>query len=260
MRPIAEIMFIDFAGVCLDQIFNHIAKNTYMSGGSVKMPLVLMAGAGGGYCDAAQHSQCLWGMFAHLPDLKVVVPSTPYDAKGLMISAFRDDSPVTLHLPQGAHGPGLDDPGEGRHRSRAGGALHGSHRQGRHQAGGDRRHHRIRLHGRLQSPPAAEELAKEGISAEVLDLRSLVPLDRDAIVESVKKTHRLLVVDEDYLSYGMTGEVAATVAERALEYLDAPVKRLAVPDVPIPFSRPLEQAVLPDAPKIVAAVRELMAS
>lgn len=260
MRPIAEIMFIDFAGVCLDQIFNHIAKNTYMSGGSVKMPLVLMAGAGGGYCDAAQHSQCLWGMFAHLPGLKVVVPSTPYDAKGLMISAIRDDSPVLyifhkglmglgwMTLVKDATGPVPEEPytvpiGKADIK----------------REGTDVTIVSVSM-GVYQSLLAAEELAKEGISAEVLDLRSLVPLDRDAIVESVKKTHRLLVVDEDYLSYGMTGEVAATVAERALEYLDAPVKRLAVPDVPIPFSRPLEQAVLPDAPKIVAAVRELKAS
>ncbi len=260
MRPIAEIMFIDFAGVCLDQIFNHIAKNTYMSGGSVKMPLVLMAGAGGGYCDAAQHSQCLWGMFAHLPGLKVVVPSTPSDAKGRMLSAIRDDSPVLyifhkglmglgwMTLVKDATGPVPEEPytvpiGKADIK----------------REGTDVTIVSVSM-GVYQSLLAAEELAKEGISAEVLDLRSLVPLDRDAIVESVKKTHRLLVVDEDYLSYGMTGEVAATVAERALEYLDAPVKRLAVPDVPIPFSRPLEQAVLPDAPKIVAAVRELMAS
>lgn len=260
MRPIAEIMFIDFAGVCLDQILNHIAKNIYFAGGNIKVPLVLMAAAGGGYNDAGQHSQCLWGMFAHMPGLKVVVPSTPYDAKGLMISAIRDDSPVLYIFHKGlmglgwmtvvkdATGPVPEEPytiplGKADVK----------------REGTDVTIVSVAM-GVYRALEAAEELAKDGISAEVLDLRSLVPLDREAIIASVKKTHRLLVVDEDYRSYGMSGEVAATVAEHALEYLDAPIKRLAVPDVPIPFSRPLEQFVLPDAPKIIAAVKELVAS
>ncbi|MCG0240030.1 MAG: alpha-ketoacid dehydrogenase subunit beta [Firmicutes bacterium] len=260
MRPIAEIMFIDFAGVCLDQIYNHIAKNTYFSAGNVNVPLVLMAAAGGGYNDAGQHSQCLWGLFAHLPGLKVVVPSTPYDAKGLMISAIRDNNPVLYIFHKGLMGLGWmtlikDTTGpvpEEPYTIPLGKADV-------KREGTDVTVVSVAM-GVYHALEAARELEKEGIQVEVLDLRTLVPLDREAIINSVKKTHRLLVVDEDYLSYGMTGEVAATVAEHALEYLDAPIKRLAVPDVPIPFSRPLEQFVLPDAPKIVAAVKELLNS
>lgn len=258
MRPIAEIMFIDFFGVCMDQIYNHIAKNIYFSGGNLKMPLVLTAAAGGGYNDAGQHSQCLWGLFAHVPGLKVVAPSTPYDAKGLMTAAIRDDNPVLyifhkglmglgwMTLVKDATGPVPEEP----YTIPLGKAD--IKREGKDVT-------IVSLSmGVYRSLEAAEELAKEGIDVEVLDLRTLVPLDREAIINSVRKTHRLLVVDEDYRSYGMTGEVAATVAEHALEYLDAPIKRLAVPDVPIPFSRPLEQFVLPDAPKIVRAVKELL--
>ncbi len=260
MRPIAEIMFIDFFGVCMDQIYNHIAKNTYFSGGNLNVPLVLMAATGGGYNDAGQHSQNLWGTFAHLPGLKVVVPSTPYDAKGLMITSIRDNNPVLYLFHKGLMGLGWmtvvkDATGvvpEEPYTIPLGKADV-------KREGTDVTIVSISM-GVYRALEAAKELEKEGISAEVLDLRTLVPLDREAIVESVKKTHRLLVVDEDYLSYGMSGEVAATVAEQALEYLDAPVKRLAVPDVPIPFSRPLEQFVLPDGPKIVAAVKELLES
>ncbi len=258
MRPIAEIMFVDFAGACFDQILNHASKIHYMSGGRMKVPLVITTAIGGGYNDAAQHSQCLYGLFAHIPGLKIVVPSSAYDAKGLMISAIRDDNPVMYFLHKGvaglvwmapnprAHGPVPAEPytvpigvADVKHEGKDVTIVAVS----------------LMVHKALD---AAEELAKDGISAEVLDLRSLVPLDRQAIVNSVKKTHKLLVVDEDYLSYGMSGEVAAVVAEEALDYLDVPVKRLAVPDVPIPYSDPLEDFVRPDAKKIVAAVKELV--
>lgn len=260
MRPIAELMFVDFFGVCMDQIYNHIAKNTYFAGGYVSVPLVLMTATGGGYNDAGQHSQTLWGTFAHMPGLKVVVPSTPYDAKGLMTQAIRDDNPVLymfhkglmglgwMTITQDSTGPVPEEPyaipfGKADIKRPGTDVTIVSVSMGVHRA--------------LE---AAAELQKEGISAEVLDLRTLVPLDREAIVASVKKTHRLLVVDEDYRSYGMSGEVAATVAEQAFDYLEAPVKRLAVPDVPIPYSRPLEQFVLPSASGIVAAVKELLNS
>ncbi|SMB91641.1 pyruvate dehydrogenase E1 component beta subunit [Thermanaeromonas toyohensis ToBE] len=260
MRPIVELMFVDFFGVCMDQIYNHIAKNTYFSAGNVRVPLVLMTAVGGGYNDAGQHSQCLWGTFAHLPGLKVVIPSTPYDAKGLMISAIRDDNPVIYMFHKGLMGLGwmtlikdsTDPVPEEPYMIPFGKAD--VKREGK-----DVTVVSVAM-GVYQALEAARELEKEGISVEVLDLRTLVPLDREAIINSVKKTHRLLVVDEDYLSYGMTGEVAATVAEHAFDYLEAPVKRLAVPDVPIPYSRPLEQFVLPSAPKIVAAVKELLRS
>lgn len=260
LRPIVELMFVDFFGVAMDQIYNHIAKNTYFSAGNVQVPLVLMTASGAGYNDAGQHSQSLWGTFAHLPGMKVVVPSTPYDAKGLMITAIRDNNPVVYIFHKGLMGLGwmtLVDDATGPVPEEAYEIPFG-------QADVKREGNDVTIvsvsMGVYQSLRAAEVLANEGIDAEVIDLRTLVPLDRDTVVASVRKTGRLLVVDEDYLSYGMTGEIAAIAAEEAFDYLNAPVRRLAVPDVPIPFSRPMEQFVLPDAEKIAAAVRELMAS
>lgn len=258
MRPIAEIMFVDFAGACFDQILNHVSKIHYMSGGALKLPLVITTAIGGGYNDAEQHSQCLYSLFAHLPGLKIVVPSSAYDAKGLMTQAIRDDNPVMFFMHKGvaglvwmapnprASGPVPEEPytipfgvADVKHEGKDVTIVAVS----------------LMVHRALD---AAEALEKEGISAEVIDLRTLVPLDKGAIVNSVKKTHRLLVVDEDYLSYGFAGEIVAVVAEHALGYLDAPPKRLAVPDVPIPYSDPLEDFVRPDAAAIVAAVKELM--
>ncbi len=258
MRPVAELMFVDFFGVCMDQIYNHIAKNTYFSAGNARVPLVLMTATGGGYNDAGQHSQTLWGLFAHVPGLKVVVPATPYDAKGLMTQAIRDDNPVLYMFHKGLMGLGwmtivADAAGpvpEQPYTIPLGVADV-------KRPGKDVTIVTVAM-GVYRALEAAAELAREGIEAEVLDLRTLVPLDREAIVASVKKTHRLLVVDEDYRSFGMSGEVAATVAEQALDYLNAPVRRLAVPDVPIPFSRPLEQFVLPSAAGIAAAVRGMV--
>lgn len=257
MRPIVELMFVDFFGVCMDQIYNHLAKNTYMSGGRISFPVVLTTAIGGGYNDAAQHSQCLYGLFAHVPGLKIVVPSTAYDAKGLMISAIRDDNPVMYFFHKGLMGLGwmkypertVTAVPEDAYTIPFG--VADIKRQG-----GDLT---IVTLGMMvhRALDAAEVLAEEGIEAEVIDLRTLVPLDRKAVVDSVKKTHRLLVVDEDYRGFGMTGEIAAIVAEEALDYLDAGIKRLAIPDVPIPYSRPLENAVIPSAEAIAAAAREL---
>lgn len=258
MRPIVELMFVDFFGVCMDQIYNHLAKNTYMSGGNLHLPVTLITAFGAGYNDAAQHSQSLYGVFAHLPGMKVVVPATPYDAKGLMIQAIRDDNPVIYFMHKGVMGLGwmtmLADA--------AGPVPEEPYTIPFGVADVKREGTDITIvtigmmvHRALE---AAQTLAGEGISAEVLDLRTLVPLDRDAIVQSVRKTHRLLVVDEDYRSFGMSGEIIATAAESALDYLDAPARRIAVPDVPIPYSRPLEQFVLPNAAKIAAAARELI--
>lgn len=258
MRPIVELMFVDFFGVCMDQIYNHMAKNTYMAGGNLKVPVVLTTAMGGGYNDAAQHSQVLYSIFAHTPGLKVVVPSTAYDAKGLMVSAIRDDNPVMYFFHKGLMGLGwmkypdstVTDVPEASYTIPLGEADV-------KREGSDVTIVTLALMVH-RSMEAAEMLADEGIEAEVLDLRTLVPLDRQAVIDSVKKTGRLLVVDEDYKSFGMTGEIAATVAEEALDYLDAPVRRLAEPDVPIPFSRPLEQFVLPDAERIANAARELV--
>lgn len=257
MRPIVELMFVDFFGVCMDQIYNHLAKNTYMSGGRISFPVVLTTAIGGGYNDAAQHSQCLYGLFAHVPGLKIVVPSTAYDAKGLMISAIRDDNPVMYFFHKGLMGLGwmkypertVTAVPEDAYTIPFG--VADIKRQGDDLT--------IVTLGMMvhRALDAAEVLAEEGIEAEVIDLRTLVPLDRKAVVDSVKKTHRLLVVDEDYRGFGMTGEIAAIVAEEALDYLDAGIKRLAIPDVPIPYSRPLENAVIPSAQAIAAAAREL---
>ncbi len=258
MRPIAELMFIDFFGVCMDQIYNNMAKIHYFSGGNITVPMVLMTAAGGGYSDAGQHSQTLWGTFAHLPGMKVVVPSNPYDAKGLMISAIRDDNPVLYIFHKGVLGLGwmTNNPrATGNVPEEAYSVPIGKAAVPREGTDLTIATVSLSVHRALD---AAEELEKEGISAEVLDLRSLVPLDREAILESVRKTHRLLVVDEDYQSFGMTGEVITTAVQGAFDYLDAPPARLAVPDVPIPYSRVLEQYVIPDADAIVDGAKRLL--
>lgn len=257
MRPIVELMFVDFFGVCMDQIYNHMAKNIYMSGGNLKIPVVLTTAMGGGYSDAAQHSQCLYGLFAHLPGLKIVVPSNAYDAKGLMISAIRDDNPVIYFMHKGIMGLGWMTPLPEAMAHVPEEAYTIPFGKAAIKQAGDNLTIvtlGIMVHRAVE---AAKLLATEGIKAEVIDLRTLVPMDTATIVESVKKTHRLLIVDEDYLSFGMSGEICARVVEEALDYLDAPVKRLAVPDVPVPYSRPMEQFVLPNTEKIAQAARDL---
>ena len=258
LRPVVELMFVDFYGVCMDQISNHMAKIHYESGGAVKVPMVLMCATGAGYSDAAQHSQCLWGMFAHLPGMKVVVPSNPYDAKGLMTSAIRDDNPVLYFFHKGAQGLVWmeKNPRSVAHVpeeaftvpiGEAAIAREGSDVTV------------VTLSLSVQhSLDVAEELEGEGISLEVVDLRSLVPLDRQTVLESVAKTGKLLVVDEDYKSFGLTGEVAAIVAETDPTMLTKPVSRLAVPDVPIPYARSLEYGILPTRERIAATVKDLM--
>jgi pyruvate dehydrogenase E1 component beta subunit len=259
MRPMVELMFADFFGVAMDQIYNHMAKIHFESGGNVRVPMVLMMAAGGGYSDAEQHSQCLWGMFAHLPGMKVVIPSSPADAKGLMISAIRDDNPVVYVFHKGIMGlPWMAK------NNRAIGMVPAEPYQTPIGKAAVVREGRdatvvtvsLSVHHALD---VAEQLSAEhGIELEIIDLRSLVPLDREAVLASVAKTGRLLVVDEDYLSYGLSGEIAATVAETDPGMLRVAVRRVAVPDVPIPYARPLEQAVLPNRERITAAARELV--
>lgn len=259
LRPISELMFVDFFGVCFDQIYNHIAKNHYMSGGACKVPLVITTGIGGGYNDAAQHSQCLYSIFAHVPGLKVVVPSNAYDAKGLMTTAIRDDNPVVFLYHKGIMGLSWMSYFEGSTNEVPEEQYTIPFGQARVvREGSDVTI--VTLSQMVQkSVLAADRLAAEGISAEVLDLRTLVPLDRAAVLKSVQRTGRLLVADEDYLSFGLSGEIAALVAENLDTLrLKAPVRRLAVPDVPIPFSRPLEQFAIPQVDNIVASVRGLM--
>ncbi len=258
MRPIVELMFADFFGVCMDQIYNHMAKIHFESGGNVRVPMVLMMAAGGGYSDAEQHSQCLWGTFAHLPGMKVVVPSNPADAKGLMISAIRDDNPVVyifhkgiMGLPWMAKNPRSIAPvPEEPYETPIGQAAVV-------RAGSDATVVTLSLsvHHALD---VAEKLAPEGLDLEVIDLRSLVPLDTATILSSVARTGRLLIVDEDYQSFGLSGEIAARVAETDPGLLRAPLRRVAVPDVPIPYARSLERAVLPTPERIETAVHDLV--
>ena len=256
MRPIAELMFVDFFGVAMDQIYNQMAKNTYMSGSSVNVPMVLTTAVGGTYNDAAQHSQTLYGTFAHLPGMKVVVPSTAYDAKGLMHNAIRDDDPVVYMFHKRLMGigwmPAPDGPKtpvpEEEYTIPFGSADV-------KREGGDVTVVTLGLHVH-RALEAAENLAEDGIDAEVIDLRTLVPLDTETVLESVEKTGRLVVVDEDYRSYGVTSEIVARVAEEDLASLEA-VSRLAVPDVPIPYSRPLENEVIPAVADIEDAVRSV---
>ncbi len=259
MRPIVELMFVDFFGVCMDQIYNHMAKIHFESGGNVKVPMVLMTAVGGGYSDAEQHSQCLWGTFAHLPGMKVVVPSNPVDAKGLMISAIRDDNPVVymfhkgiMGLPWMAKNPRsvMAVPQEPYETPIGKAAVAREGRDATVVTLSLSVHHALDVAERMSA-------AGEG-ELEVIDLRSLVPLDRETVLGSVAKTGRLLVVDEDYKSFGLSGEIAATVAETDPGLLLAPLRRVAVPDVPIPYARSLERAVLPLPGRIEAAARELI--
>ena len=259
MRPIVELMFVDFFGVCMDQIYNHMAKIHFESGGNVKVPVVLMTAVGGGYSDGAQHSQCLWGIFAHLPGLKVVVPSNPYDAKGLMISAIRDDNPVVYMFHKGIMGL----PWMAKNPRSLGPVPEQPYEVPIGKASVVRPGKDVSIVTLSLSVDhaldAAELLAERGVDCEVIDLRSLVPLDRDTILESAAKTGRVLVVDEDYRSFGLSGEIAAVISETDPRMLKAPLRRLAVPDVPIPYSRPLEYAVLPTTDRIVSEIKRVMA-
>ena len=258
MRPIVELMFVDFFGVCMDAIYNLAAKNCYFSGGNQPIPMVLMTSVGGGYGDAGQHSQCLYGTFAHLPGMKVVVPSNAYDAKGLMHTAVADDNPVIFMLHKNLQGMGWlgtveksivnvpkDMYGvpfgkaaivrEGKDISLVGLG--------------------VTVHMALD---AAEALAENGIDAEVVDLRSLVPLDRETIFNSVSKTGRLLVIDDDYISYGVSGEIITSVAEQDSSIFKTSPQRIAYPDIPVPFARPMEQFALPNKHKIINTVKEMI--
>ncbi|MFY0312511.1 alpha-ketoacid dehydrogenase subunit beta [Leisingera sp. D0M16] len=257
MKPVVELMFVDFFGVCFDAIYNLMAKNTYFSGGNFNVPMVLMTSTGGGYSDAGQHSQCLYGSFAHLPGMKVVSPSNAYDAKGLMTAALRDPNPVIYMFHKGLQGMGWLG-------TEAGAITHvpeESYEVEIGKAAIAREGRDVTIvsiaQGVHHGLKAADALAQQGISAEVVDLRSLVPLDRETVRASVAKTGRLIVVDEDYHSYGVSGEIIATVTESNMADLKAPPRRIAYPDVPIPFARVMEQHCLPNADKIAAAAREL---
>lgn len=255
-RPLVELMFVDFIGVNLEQVYNAMAKNHYTSGGRVRIPMVLKT-AGGCIGSAAQHSQCLWGLFAHLPGMKVVAPSCPYDAKGLMAAALESDDPVVyiehkalLLLRAGDFGHGAYVPKE-RYVVRIGKAA-------TVRSGSDVTIATLSANVR-DALQAAEVLAAEGIGAEVIDLRSVVPLDAETVAASVSRTKRLLVVDEDYQSFGLTGELITRVLELLGPGVFEAVARHALPDVPIPAARSLEDAVIPRPESIAAVVRSIVA-
>jgi pyruvate/2-oxoglutarate/acetoin dehydrogenase E1 component len=248
LRPVAELMFVDFIGVALDQLFNQASKMRYMFGGKAKVPMVLRMPQGAGIGAAAQHSQSLEAWFMHIPGLKVVIPSTPYDAKGLLISAIRDNNPVVFLEHKLLYGVDGEVPEE-------------SYTIEFGKADIKREGTDVTVvatskmvHSALE---AAEILAKDGISLEVVDPRTVQPLDTDTILASVKKTHALVIAHEAVGFAGPGAEIAAQVAEKAFDYLDAPITRVAAPFCPVPFSPPLEQAFIPGAQDIVKAVRGL---
>lgn len=248
-RPVFEVMFGDFITLVMDQLVNQAAKVHYMSAGQMTAPLVLRTAVGIGANLGPQHSQSLHAWVAHVPGLKVVMPATAADAKGLMAAAIRDDNPVVFVEDRMLYTQRGPVP-EGEYVIPLGKAD--IKRQGEHVS--------IIAVSRMVSVAlaAAELLKADGISAEVVDLRSVVPLDVETIVQSVRKTSRAVVVDGGYRQYGITGEVASTIMEQAFDWLDAPVMRVGAENVPIPFSKTLEPLVVPDAPRLAAAVASLV--
>jgi pyruvate/2-oxoglutarate/acetoin dehydrogenase E1 component len=250
MRPVVEIMFVDFTTLASDQIINQAAKLRYMTAGQTKVPLVIRTAMGAGRRAAAQHSQSLQAWYCHIPGLKVVMPSTPADAKGLLKSAIRDDNPVIfledkmMYNQQGAipDGDYVVPLGVAR-----------IHREGTDAT--------IICTSSMLYPTleAAEQLAGMGIEVEVIDPRTLSPLDEDTLVNSAIKTGHVLVVDEGYQNFGVTAEIAARINDKAFHYLDAPVQRLGAADVPVPFAPSLEDLTIPSAERIVEIVRDMRA-
>ncbi|MCD6139892.1 MAG: alpha-ketoacid dehydrogenase subunit beta [Thermococcus sp.] len=249
LRPVVELMFIDFLGVTFDQIYNQAAKMRYMFGGKAKISMVLRTTCGAGFSAAAQHSQSLHAIFAHVPGLKVVMPSTPYDAKGLLISSIEDDDPVIFiehkalyaikgEVPEEPYSIPLgeaDVKREGKDVTIVATAA--------------------MVHKSLE---VAEKLEKDGISVEVVDPRTIVPLDVDTIINSIKKTGKLVVVDEGYPRCGFATDVAALAVNKAFDSLKAPVKIVTPPATPVPFSPVLESEWIPSSEKIEKAVREIL--
>lgn len=248
MRPVAEIMFSDFSACAMDQICNQAAKARYMSGGQASVPLVVRTTGGGGRGAAAQHSQNLEAWFCHVPGLKVVMPSTPYDAKGLLKAAIRDPDPVIFIEHKMTYGDRGPVP-EGEYLIPLGVADI-------KRAGDDVTV--IATSRQVQfALAAAEQLAAEGISVEVIDPRTLVPLDKPALLASVRKTGRCVVVTEAVGRGSFASEVAAIIAAEAFDHLDAPVQRVCAANVPIPFAPELEKHVLPNPERIAATIRNL---
>ncbi|HEU5462797.1 MAG TPA: alpha-ketoacid dehydrogenase subunit beta [Candidatus Binatia bacterium] len=248
MRPVIDIMFGDFLTLTMDQLVNQAAKIHYMSGGKLKVPLVLRTTLGATRRSAAQHSQSLHAWASHIPGLKVVVPATPYDAKGLLKSAIRDDNPVVFFEDKMMYQLKGAVPAE-EYTIPLGVAE--VKRSGRDIT-------LIATSSMVQvALAAADSLVSNGIDAEVVDVRTTAPLDKQTLIESVKKTSRAIVVDEGYERYGVTAEIASVVAEGAFYYLDAPVKRMGAMDVPVPFSPVLEDQTVPTPGSVAAMAQQL---
>ncbi|GHE94695.1 acetoin catabolism protein AcoB [Streptomyces spiralis] len=249
LRPVAELMFIDFMGVCFDQIFNQAAKFRYMFGGKAVTPVVVRTMYGAGLNAAAQHSQCLYPVFTHIPGLKVVLPSSPYEAKGLLIQAIRDNDPVIFC----EHKALYDMTGEVPEDSY-------TIPFGEANVVRDGDDVTIVALGRMVSvaEEAAAELARQGVQAEIIDPRTTSPLDSDTILESVENTGRLVVVDEATPRCSMATDISALVAQEAFGALRAPIEMVTAPHTPVPFAQTLEQLYIPDAQKVANAVKKTM--
>ena len=249
LRPVCDLMFMDFVGVAMDQIFNQAAKMKYMFGGAVSVPLTITTAGGAGMSAAAQHSQSLEAWLAHIPGLKVAMPASPYDAKGLIVGAIRDDNPVIVVLNKKMLGIKGEVPEE----------LY-SIPMGVANVVREGTDVTVVAIGRMvvEATKAAERLASDGISLEIIDPRTVQPLDIDTILASVRRTNRVLIVHEAVEFGGIGAEIAAQVQEKAFDYLDAPVARLAAPFAPVPYAPVLENAYVPDAARIEAAARRLL--
>jgi pyruvate/2-oxoglutarate/acetoin dehydrogenase E1 component len=246
MRPLAELMFGDFSLLTMDQIVNQAAKIRYMSGGQCKVPLTIRLSMGAGRSSAAQHSQSLHALFAHIPGLKVALPSTPRDAKGLLKTALRDDNPVLFFEDKMMYNDSGAVPEEDDFLIPFG--------EAEIKRPGDDLTIVATSSMVIAALEAAEELAAQGLEAEVIDPRTLVPLDKETLLASVRKTGYALVVDEGVERYGASAELAAILNAEAFDYLDAPVLRIGAADVPIPFSPPLELRTIPNVEQIVETV------
>ena len=251
LRPVAELMFVDFMGVCFDQIFNQAAKFRYMFGGKAVTPVVIRTMYGAGFRAASQHSQCLYSLFTHIPGLKVVTPSSPYEAKGLMIQSIRDDDPVIFFEHKVLYDVEEDVPDEPY-----------TIPFGEANITRDGRDITIVAIGRMVgfANTAADELRREGISVTVLDPRTTSPLDTDSILDSVRETGRLVVVDESHPRCSMASDIARLVAEEAFDALKGPIKTVTGPHTPVPFSPALEDIYIPSPEKIKASVKAVMAA
>jgi len=247
LRPVAEIMFADFLAVCMDQIVNQLAKTRYMFGGMYKLPVVVRTACGGGLNAGPQHSQCVEAWFAHVPGLKVVMPATPYDAKGLLKSAIRDDNPVLFLENKALYASKGEIPG-GEYLVPIGKAEVKKAGKDVTVVAASRMVH--------QALAAAKILSGEGIDVEVVDLRTISPLDRETIFSSVEKTSKLVIAHEAVKEFGIGAEISAMVCEEMLDHLSAPIARVGAPFVPVPFN--LEKLYLPNSDDVVKAVKKIM--